>query len=140
MNGLLAGCVGITAGCDCVTPFSAAIIGIVAGSLSTLGTIMLEKVRLDDVVGAVPVHLIGGLWGTIAVGIFHEEGFSLSRVGIQAFGSIIIIAGAYVISYVVFRVIDVTIGLRASDESQEMGLDFSEHATNAYPDFKTAER
>jgi ammonium transporter, Amt family len=140
MNGLLAGCVAITAGCDCVTPFSALIIGVIAGSLCALSTIFLEKLGLDDVVGAVPVHLVGGIFGTVAVGVFHETGFKLARVGIQLFGSAIICAGAFVVAYVVFKVIDVTIGLRASDDNQEMGLDFSEHATNAYPDFKTAER
>ncbi len=140
MNGLLAGCVGITAGCDCVTPFSALLIGVVAGSLCTLTTIFIERLKLDDVVGAVPVHLVGGVWGTVAVGIFHESGFKLARVGMQLFGTSIICAGAFVVAYVVFKVIDVTIGLRATDEEQEMGLDFSEHATNAYPDFKTAER
>jgi Amt family ammonium transporter len=84
--------------------------------------------------------LVCGLFGTIAVAIFHEEGFLLSRLGVQTFGSIIIIAGSFVVAYIVFRVIDVTIGLRATDEEQEMGLDFSEHATNAYPDFKTSDR
>lgn len=140
MNGLLAGCVAITAPCDCVTPFSALLIGMIGGALCSIFTVLLERWKLDDVVGAVPVHLICGLWGTIAVGVFHEAGFKASRLGIQVFGSSIIIAGAFIIAYVVFRVIDVTIGLRASDEAQEMGLDFSEHATNAYPDFKTAER
>ncbi|MFZ4765051.1 MAG: ammonium transporter [Roseimicrobium sp.] len=140
MNGLLAGCVAITAPCACVTPFSALLIGIIAGVLCSLATIFMERVKLDDVVGAVPVHLVCGLWGTMAVGIFHESGFNFSRLGIQAFGSAIIIGGAFVIAYVVFRVIDVTIGLRATDMEQEVGLDFAEHASNAYPDFKTAER
>lgn len=140
MNGLLAGCVGITASCDMVTPFSALIIGAVAGALCSLATIMLERWRLDDPVGAVPVHLVCGLWGTVCVALFDETGFKFSRLGIQTFGALIIIVGAFVAAYFVFRVVDVTIGLRATDEEQELGLDFSEHATNAYPDFKTAER
>jgi Amt family ammonium transporter len=101
---------------------------------------MLERWRLDDPVGAVPVHLVCGLWGTVSVALFDETGFKFSRLGIQTFGGLIIIVGAFVTAYFVFRVVDVTIGLRASDEEQELGLDFSEHATNAYPDFKTAER
>ncbi len=140
INGLLAGAVGITAGCDTVTPLSALIIGAIAGALCSLVTIFVERLKLDDVVGAVPVHLACGIWGTIAVALFDEHGFSLEFLGIQIFGTAIISAGAFVTAYFVFRVIDVTVGLRASDDDQEMGLDFSEHATNAYADFKTADR
>lgn len=140
MNGLLAGCVSITASCDCVTPISALVIGIIGGMLCSASTIFIERVKLDDVVGAVPVHLVCGLWGTIAVGLFHEAGFKFSRLGIQIFGSSIIIGGAFIVAYITFRIIDVTIGLRASDAEQEVGLDFAEHASNAYPDFKTSER
>lgn len=140
MNGILAGAVAITAGCDVVTPFSAILIGMVSGMLCTLATILMEKMRLDDAVGAVPVHLVCGFWGTLAAGLFHEAGFSFSRVGVQALGSLLIIVGAFATAFISFKVIDATFGLRASDEDQETGLDFSEHATNAYPDFKTTER
>jgi ammonium transporter, Amt family len=140
MNGLLCGCVSITAASDCVTPMSALMIGSMGGAICSLVTVFIEKVGLDDVVGAVPCHLAGGIWGTVAVALFHEEGFKASKLGIQLFGGAIIIVGAFIVAYVVFRAIDVTIGLRASDEEQEMGLDFAEHATNAYPDFKMADR
>lgn len=140
MNGLLAGCVAVTAGSDVLTPFSALFVGAIGGALCSVVTVMMDKWKLDDPVGAVPVHLANGLFGCLAVAIFHEEGFKAARLGVQAFGAIIIIAGSFVVAYFVFRVIDVTIGLRASDDEQEMGLDFSEHATNAYPDFKTADR
>lgn len=140
MNGLLAGCVAVTAGSDVFTPFSALFVGALGGALCSVATVLIERWKLDDPVGAVPVHLVCGLFGTIAVAIFHEDGFRMSRLGVQTFGSIIIIAGSFVVAYIVFRVIDVTIGLRATDEEQEMGLDFSEHATNAYPDFKTSDR
>ena len=140
MNGLLAGCVAVTAGSDVVSPFSAMFIGAIGGSLCSVVTVLMDRWKLDDPVGAVPVHLACGLFGTIAVALFHEDGFKLARLGIQTFGSVIIIAGSFIVAYFVFRVIDVTVGLRATDEEQEMGLDFSEHATNAYPDFKTAER
>ena len=140
MNGLLAGCVAVTAGSDVVTPISALAIGAIGGALCSITTVLMDRWKLDDPVGAVPVHLANGIFGCLAVALFHEEGFKASRLGVQAFGSIIIIAGAFVVAYLVFRVIDVTIGLRASDEEQEMGLDFCEHSTNAYPDFKTADR
>jgi Amt family ammonium transporter len=140
MNGLLAGCVSITAGSDCTTPFSALIIGAIGGALCSLVTVMMDRWRLDDPVGAVPVHLACGIWGCLAVALFHETGFKFYNLGIQTFGALIIVVGSYIAAYFVFSVINVTIGLRASDEDQELGLDFSEHATNAYPDFKIAER
>lgn len=140
MNGLLAGCVAVTAGSDVVTPVSALAIGAIGGAICSIATVLMDRWRLDDPVGAVPVHLVNGIFGCLAVALFHEEGFNASRLGVQAFGAIIIIAGSFVVAYLVFRVIDVTIGLRATDEEQEMGLDFTEHSTNAYPDFKTADR
>ena len=140
MNGLLAGCVAVTAGSDVVTPVYAMVIGALGGALCSVATVLMDRWKLDDPVGAVPVHLVAGFFGTVAVALFHEEGFKLERLGVQTFGATIIIAGSFVVAYFVFKVIDVTIGLRASDEDQEMGLDFTEHATNAYPDFKLTER
>jgi ammonium transporter, Amt family len=100
----------------------------------------MERWRLDDVVGAVPVHLFCGVWGTIAVAIFNENGFTLNALGVQVFGALVIAGCAFGAALVVFNIIDATVGLRATDDEQEMGLDFAEHATNAYPDFKTNER
>ena len=137
LNGALAGLVAITAGCANVTPVSATLIGVVSGVLMVLATILLEKVQLDDVVGAVPVHLVNGIWGTIAVGIFHESGFDLKRLGIQTLGTLTIAFSAFTFSYLLFKIIDITVGLRATDQEQENGLDFHEHGATAYPDFKT---
>jgi Amt family ammonium transporter len=140
INGLLAGAVSVTASCDIVTPFSSILIGAIGGLLCSTATVLMERWRLDDVVGAVPVHLYCGIWGTIAVGIFNENGFSLNALGIQIFGALIISGCAFLVALLVFNIINATVGLRASDDEQEMGLDFAEHATNAYPDFKTNER
>lgn len=139
LNGVLGGLVGITACADVVTPISAVMIGAVAGIIATAGAFLLDKMKLDDVVGAVPVHLFCGIWGTVAVGIFHEDGFKLERVGVQLFGSLAICVGAFAVALVLFKVIDVFIGLRVTDEEQEDGLDFTEHSVNSYPDFQTTE-
>ncbi|MDF1741611.1 MAG: ammonium transporter [Verrucomicrobiales bacterium] len=139
LNGILGGLVAVTACADVVTPVGALILGGVAGIISTWGAMLLEKMRIDDVVGAVPVHLFCGIWGTLCVALFHEEGFSMDRLGIQVFGTLSICVGAFAVAYVLFKVIDTFIGLRVSDEEQEDGLDFSEHSANAYPDFETSE-
>jgi Amt family ammonium transporter len=96
--------------------------------------------RLDDVAGAVPVHLVNGLWGTMSVALFDDKGFDIGRLGVQALGTVSIAAYGFVAGFVVFKIIDATVGLRASEEEQLDGLDFSEHAVNAYPDFQTSER
>ena len=140
MMGAIGGLVAVTAGCAYINPASAIIIGLVAGLLATAGALFLEKMKLDDVAGAVPVHLFCGIWGTVAIGIFHEDGFSVGRIGVQLIGALIISIGAFVAAYLIFKTIDAYIGLRASDDEQEDGLDFAEHALAAYPDFETAER
>jgi ammonium transporter, Amt family len=140
INGLLAGAVSITASCNLVTPLSALVIGAIGGIICSAATVLLERLRLDDVVGAVPVHLFCGVWGTICVALFDEKGFKLEMLAVQTFGSLLIAGCAFGVAFIVFHVIDATIGLRATEDEQEMGLDFAEHATNAYPDFKTSER
>lgn len=139
LNGALGGLVGITACCDVVTPISALFIGAISGIIATAGAILLEKMKLDDVVGAVPVHLFCGIWGTICVALFHEEGFSLQRLGTQLFGTLAICIGAFFVALILFKVIDTFVGLRVTDEEQEDGLDFTEHSVNAYADFQTTE-
>lgn len=139
LNGVLGGLVGITACCDVVTPLSAVWIGAIAGIIATGGSLLLEKVHLDDVVGAVPVHLFCGIWGTLSVAIFNENGFDVGFLGIQTFGTFAICLSTFGVALVLFKVIDAFIGLRVSDEEQEDGLDFAEHSVNSYPDFQTAE-
>ncbi len=140
LNGALAGLVSITACCNVVSPLSALAIGMIGGLITTFGGIMLEKLRIDDVVGAVPVHLLGGLWGTLAVALFHRDGFDGSLLVTQAIGGGACCFAAFVLAFIAFKSIDVLVGLRATEEEQEDGLDFSEHAANAYPDFLTTDQ
>ncbi|MDA7887856.1 ammonium transporter [Akkermansiaceae bacterium] len=135
LNGILGGLVAITACCNLVTPASAVAIGAIAGIIGTIGAEALLKLRIDDVVGAIPVHLFNGIWGTLAVAIFNEEGFSIKNLGVQAAGAFSITLMAFVLAFLAFHVIRLTVGLRASEQDEEDGLDFAEHASNAYPDF-----
>jgi len=140
LNGALGGLVAVTACCDVVTPASAVLLGGVAGVITVYGTVFLEKMRLDDVVGAVPVHLFCGIWGTLCVAIFNEAGFRIGSVGIQALGAFAITGVAFVASLGTFKALDMIFHMRATPEEQEDGLDFSEHSTNAYPDFMISGR
>lgn len=140
INGALAGLVSITAGANVVSPFSALAIGMIGGLLATFGEVALIKCRIDDVVGAVPVHLFAGVWGTIAVSLFHMGGFDSQLFFVQVLGTGSICFAAFAAAFIAFKTIDLLIGLRASDEDQEDGLDFSEHAANAYPDFVTTDQ
>jgi Amt family ammonium transporter len=122
LNGVLAGLVGITANCDSVTNYEAIIIGGVAGVLVVFGNVLLEKLRIDDTVGAWPVHGLCGLWGGIATGIFGP--YSLST---QVFGSIAIALWAFMTMYVFFSVLRLLGILRVSEQEELAGLDFIEH-------------
>jgi len=138
INGALGGLVAITACCNCVAPWAACVIGAVAGIIIVFGGTLLLKFKLDDAVGAVPVHLFCGIWGTLCVSIFNKDGF-FDNIGVQALGAFVIPIAAFAISWVVFQIIDKTVGLRATEEAQEQGLDFAEHSATAYPDFATNE-
>ena len=140
INGSLGGAVAITACCANVSPAAGFVIGIVAGLLTTVATIALERIQLDDVAGAVPVHLVCGWWGTLSVALFDEKGFDVHRLGVQALGTFSISGSAFVICFCMFKVISATIGLRATDREQQDGLDFAQHSANAYPDFHTTEQ
>lgn len=140
LNGSLGGAVGITACCANLTPAAAFVVGLIAGLLTTFATIGLERLRIDDAVGAVPVHLVNGWWGTLCVALFDEAGFKAERLGVQALGTLCISGTAFILCYVVFRIVDGLVGLRASDEEQIDGLDFAEHSANAYPDFHTSDQ
>jgi Amt family ammonium transporter len=140
MNGALGGLVGITANCHTVTPISAVMIGMVAGIIATFGCLFLERLKLDDAVGAIPVHLFCGIWGVLALALFDENGFSPEQLGVQALGVGCIAGAAFVAAFIVFFVIDKTIGLRAGENEQDLGLDFTEHSGAAYPDFTTSEQ
>jgi len=139
LNGALGGLVGITASCHTVSPASAVLIGLVAGVVATLGTMLLERLWVDDAVGAVPVHLFCGWWGVLAVALFNEKGFSPESLAVQALGVASITAFSFTLSFIAFKLIDVTVGLRASNDEQDLGLDFTEHSGTAYADFVTSE-
>ena len=140
LNGALGGLVGITACCANISPASAFIVGLVAGIITTVTTIALERVGLDDAVGAVPVHLVNGWWGTLSVALFNMDGFDAKSLGVQALGTFSITFTSFGICFVIFKTVDMLVGLRASENEQIDGLDFSEHSANAYPDFQTTEQ
>ncbi len=140
LNGALGGLVGITANCHCVSPASAVLIGLVAGVIATLGTMMLERLWVDDAVGAVPVHLFCGWWGILAVALFNEKGFSPEALAVQALGVASITGFSFIVALTSFKLIDMLVGLRASDDEQDLGLDFTEHSGSAYADFVTSEQ
>src|SRR6056297_406357 len=135
LNGALAGLVGITAGCANVTPGSAVIIGAVAGILVVFSVLFFDKIRVDDPVGAISVHGVCGAWGTLAAGIFNMGGTSLGIIGVQVLGIDVCFAWTFGLAFIMFKVIDMTIGLRVTPEEEIEGLDFTEHGGNAYPDF-----
>lgn len=141
MNGALAGLVAITAPCAYVTPGAAIIIGAVGGVIVVFGVILLDKIRVDDPVGAVPVHGMNGLWGTLAVGLFATDGGlfyggGLKQFGIQALGALSVIAFAMATMGVLFYAIKATMGLRVSREEEIRGLDIGEHGMEAYGGFQ----
>ncbi|MGJ8673322.1 ammonium transporter [Rubritalea sp.] len=134
INGALGGLVGITACCDVVAPWASILIGLISGFITVIGGKYLLRAKLDDAVGAIPVHLFCGIFGTLCVSIFNESA-PFSNFGIQALGAFVVPVSAFAFSWFVFYLINKTIGLRASDEAQEQGLDFAEHSATAYPDF-----
>jgi len=136
LNGALAGLVGITAGCANVTPTSSVIIGAVAGILVVLSVMFFDRIRVDDPVGAVSVHGVCGAWGTLAAGLFNIEGVTAKIIMTQLTGIGAAFIWAFGVAFILFKIIDVTIGLRISEEEEMVGVDISEHAANAYADFQ----
>ena len=130
LNGILAGLVGITAGADVINPGSSIIVGLVAGVLVVFSAVGLDKLKLDDVVGAISVHLTCGIWGTLAVGIFstnadHSFMTQLTSVGIVG-------AVAFPAAFIIVTVLKITTGIRVSKEHEEEGLDSHEHGIRGY--------
>ena len=135
MNGVLGGLVGITAGADQMLPTSAIFIGLVAGVIVVLSVALLDKCKLDDPVGAIPVHLFCGIWGTLAVGLFGEmAGFDQFMVQLACVG----ITGAFCVIFGTFITLFVKsiAGLRVDEKEEVQGLDIAEHGTRAYGDFR----
>ncbi|MAH82485.1 MAG: ammonium transporter [Flavobacteriaceae bacterium] len=131
MNGILGGLVGITAGADQMTPTDAILIGFFAGIIIVVGISLIDKLKLDDPVGAVAVHLICGIWGTLAVGIFGKMA-GVSQFIIQLKSILIIALFCIVTSFIIFYSIKKLIGLRVNKEEESEGLDIAEHGMKAY--------
>ena len=135
MNGVLGGLVGITAGADLMSPTDAIVIGLIAGVVIVLGVALIDKLQLDDPVGAIAVHLICGIWGTLAVGIFGDlagfDQFLTQLIGVGIVGAFSVVS-----AFVILFVLKKTIGLRVEKEDELKGLDLSEHGMDAYADFR----
>lgn len=134
-NGVLAGLVGITAGCDCVSIGASAIIGLVVSVAMCVSVNVLDKVcKVDDPVGAVSVHGVGGLLGTILTGVFCDSSISgvECNVGVQTLGAVVVGAFAFLCGMVIFLAIKHTLGLRVASRIEEEGLDIYEHGELAY--------
>jgi Amt family ammonium transporter len=136
LNGALAGLVAITSPCATVTPLSAVLIGAAAGVLVVLSVLFFERLRVDDPVGAISVHAVNGAWGTLAAGLFHVNGFEWGQLGVQALGVLACFLWVFPTAFVLFKAIAKTVGLRVSPEEELEGLDITEHAGVAYPDFE----
>lgn len=141
INGALGGLVAITAGCAYVEPVSSIIIGVIAGILVVLAVPLFDLLHADDPVGAIAVHGVCGTFGTIAVGIFAEEGGLLYGGGfhllaIQTLGVIIVSLWGFSATYAVFRALKAIVGIRVSIDDENEGLDFSEHGVAAYNDLE----
>ncbi len=155
MNGILAGLVAVTAGCAYVSMVSAFAIGLVAGVLVVFAVEFVDRrLRVDDPVGAVSVHAVNGIWGTIAVGLFAQASYGeangvaavnglffgggVAQLGKQLLGIVSVSAWVAVTATLMFLALKKTVGIRVSEESQRVGLDVSEHNLEAYPDFQPA--
>lgn len=130
LNGILAGLVGITAGADVIEPPYALLVGFIAGVIVVFSAVTLDKFLLDDVVGAVSVHLVCGVWGTLAVGLFStnpDHSFMTQLIGVAICG-----VAAFVSAFVIFYVLKLTIGIRVSEQHEKEGLDSHEHGIRGY--------
>jgi len=132
LNGILGGLVGITASADGVTVPSAIIIGLIAGAIIPLSVSFFDKIKIDDPVGATSVHLVCGIWGTIAVALFGNYGEGVGSLGVQLLGIAAIGVFTFAFAFIVFYVLKITVGIRVDKAEEITGLDMSEHQTVAY--------
>ncbi len=138
LNGILGGLVGITAGADQMSPTDAILIGFIAGTIIVLAVSFIDRIKLDDPVGAIAVHLICGIWGTLAVGIFGAlagwDQFLSQLTGVASYAAICITS-----SFIILFTLKKTVGIRVSELEELEGLDGYEHGMDAYPDFRMNE-
>jgi Amt family ammonium transporter len=148
-NGAIAGLVAITAPCAFVDPWASVLIGFVAGIIVPLIVVAIDKIRVDDPIGAIPAHGVAGIWGTLAAGLFATPerainvavgdaglfyGGGIGQLGVQAMGIGATVAFTFTASFVTFYAIKKTLGLRVSEEDELRGLDISEHGMYGYPE------
>lgn len=136
LNGALAGLVGITAGCANVSPSSSIVIGLISGVLVVLAVMAIDRAHIDDPVGAVSVHGVCGAWGTIAAGLFNMGGVTMTIMTTQFIGVGAAFVWSFGCAFILFKVIDMTLGLRVTEEEELIGVDISEHGAHAYNDFQ----
>jgi len=135
LNGILAGLVGITAGADLMGPAEAILIGLISGIVVVLSVLFFDRIKIDDPVGALSVHLVVGIFGTLAVGIFGSKA-SLNQLWIQLQG--VTAVGIFILAFssILWFILKKTLGLRVTEEEELDGLDIGEHGMEAYPDFE----
>lgn len=138
LNGALAGLVAITAGCDAMSPVFALLTGCVAGGLVVVSVLFFDRLRIDDPVGAISVHAVCGVWGTLAIGLFHQEsGLLLTGSSTQFLAQVVGILAAFLWAFpsslVLFAILKATVGLRVHEVEEMEGLDIHEHGLHAYP-------
>ncbi len=138
LNGILGGLVGITAGADQMGVLDAIFIGLISGVLIILAVSLIDRIKLDDPVGAISVHLVCGIWGTLTVGIFGNLA-SWSQFFNQVIGVLVVGAFCCISSFIILLALKKTVGLRVSSEEEVEGLDIHEHGMHAYPDFRLNE-
>ena len=132
LNGSLAGLVGITAGADVINPTMSILVGLISGFLVVASVLYLDSRKIDDPVGAISVHLICGIWGTLAVGIFStDHSISIQLLGVLSYGVFCLTS-----SMLIFYLIDKLLGLRVDEQDEIVGLDISEHEMEAYAGFQ----
>jgi Amt family ammonium transporter len=131
LNGSLAGLVGITAGADVVSVMSSVVIGFIAGLMVVVSVMVIDRIKLDDPVGAISVHLVCGIWGTLAVGIFSaDHSFMVQLIGVISYGAV-----CFPAAFIIFLALKLTLGLRVDEEEELKGLDVGEHGMEAYGGF-----
>lgn len=141
INGVLAGLVAVTAGCNVVSPNSALLIGFVAGTIVDMAVVLVDRMKIDDPVGAIAVHGVNGFFGTIAVGLFSQKN-GLFTTGqsdqfiTQLLGVSVISICSFVVTFVVFHILKRTIGIRISHKAESAGIDAVEFGVEAYTTFE----
>ena len=132
LNGILGGLVGITASADGVSAVSALIIGLIAGAIIPVSVSFFDKIKIDDPVGATSVHLVCGIWGTIAVALFGNYDEGVGTLGVQLLGIAAVGVFTFAFAFLVFFILKATVGIRVDKEEEVTGLDIGEHQSVAY--------